>query len=144
MDIHSRTGPCSSQGACRRRNVVRRPVTAALAGGCIGFAEDSDGGVIVARRARGSAAAKRAGWPLLAFLPALPLKPRRRVTARTALSGLSRVPGRTPGRRATAKRPVAQRRTPGRWLRSTYTGPAGSRSYDVYLPAGPRRTVRAP
>ena len=93
------------------------------------------------RRARRSAAAKRAGWPFLAFLPALPPKPRRRVAALTALS---RVPVSTPGPRTAAKRPVAKRRTSGRWLRSTYTGPAGSRSYDVYLPAGHRRTARVP
>jgi poly(hydroxyalkanoate) depolymerase family esterase len=99
----------------------------------------------MARRARRAASAKRAGQSLFAFLPALPVRRRRRkVVARTALPGLPRVPLPAPARRVAAKRSAARSGTPGRWLRSTYTGPSGSRSYDVYLPAGHRRTTRVP
>jgi poly(hydroxyalkanoate) depolymerase family esterase len=99
----------------------------------------------VARRPRRSASARRAAQPFLAFLPVLPLKPRRRrAPARSALSALSGLPLPAPVRRGAAPRPAAKRRTPGRWLRSTYSGPAGARSYDVYLPAGHRRTTRVP
>jgi poly(hydroxyalkanoate) depolymerase family esterase len=96
-------------------------------------------------RSRRSASAKRAGDPFLAFLPALQVPRRRRkAPARAALSGLSRLPLPTPSRRVATKRPAGKGRAPGRWLRSTYRGPAGSRSYDVYLPAGHRKATRVP
>jgi poly(hydroxyalkanoate) depolymerase family esterase len=98
----------------------------------------------VARRVRRSARVKPGGLPVLPFLPALPVKRRRTAAARTSLSSLARIPSGTAGARVAAKRPAAKGRTPGRWLRSVYTGPAGSRSYDVYLPAGHRRNTRVP
>jgi len=63
-----------------------------------------------------------------------------------AIRQLSRLPFLAPSparRRAAAPRP-AVRRGAGRWVRSTYGGPGGSRAYDVYLPAGHRRAVRVP
>ena len=98
----------------------------------------------MARRSRRSAGAKRAVQPLFAFLPVVPARRRRKSAGRTALQGLARVPLPTPGRRAAPKPPAAKGRTAGRWLRSTYTGLSGSRSYDVYLPAGHRRSTRVP
>src|SRR3954469_8819765 len=94
----------------------------------------------MAGRSRRSARARRAAQPLLAFLPAVPVRPRRRKKA--AVIGLPLVP--LPRKPAKATRPATKGRTAGRWSRSTYTGPAGSRSYDVYLPAGHRRTTRLP
>jgi poly(hydroxyalkanoate) depolymerase family esterase len=94
----------------------------------------------MAGRSRRSARARRAAQPLLAFLPAAPVRPRRRKKA--AVIGLPLVP--LPRKPAKAPRPPVKGRTAGRWSRSTYTGPAGSRSYDVYLPAGHRRTTRMP
>jgi poly(hydroxyalkanoate) depolymerase family esterase len=94
--------------------------------------------------ARRSGRSKRPGAGLLAFLPALSTPRRRRPVARTALSALPGVPVSTPGRRTAATRPVARRRSPGRWLRASHVGPAGSRSYDIYLPMGHRRTTRLP
>jgi poly(hydroxyalkanoate) depolymerase family esterase len=46
--------------------------------------------------------------------------------------------------RSPARTPASRGRTPGRWLRAAYPGPGGARSYDVYLPAGHRRTTRVP
>jgi poly(hydroxyalkanoate) depolymerase family esterase len=94
--------------------------------------------------ARRSGRSKRSGSAFLSFLPPLSPPPRGRKVPRTALSALTRVPVPTPARRTAAARPVARRRTSGRWLRSSHSGPAGSRSYDVYLPAGHRRTTRVP
>src|SRR4051795_3261542 len=53
-------------------------------------------------------------------------------------------PARAPPRRAApppaAPRPVAT----GVWVSGTHAGPAGSRTYDVYVPAGLRRRTLAP
>jgi poly(hydroxyalkanoate) depolymerase family esterase len=93
----------------------------------------------MAGRSRRSARARRAAQPFLAFLPAAPVRRRRK---KPAAAGLPLLP--LPPSRRTATRPATRGRTAGRWSRSTYTGPSGSRSYDVYLPAGHRRTTRLP
>jgi poly(hydroxyalkanoate) depolymerase family esterase len=49
-----------------------------------------------------------------------------------------------PVRRTAAVRPPARRATAGRWSRATFVGSAGTRSYDVYLPAGHRTTTQVP
>jgi poly(hydroxyalkanoate) depolymerase family esterase len=49
-----------------------------------------------------------------------------------------------PVRRAAATRPTPARRTAGRWSRASFAGPAGARSYDVYLPAGHRPKTPVP
>ena len=64
---------------------------------------------------------------LRALLPALPKMPARR----------SR---RAPAPRRTTPRPA----TAGTWIAGTHLGPAGGRSYDVYVPAGLRRRTAAP
>jgi poly(hydroxyalkanoate) depolymerase family esterase len=79
---------------------------------------------------------------VFALLPVLSGR-RRRPAARVGLPSLPRVPIATPAIR-TVTRTAAPRRSPGRWLKSSYAGPAGARSYDVYLPAGHRRTTRMP
>jgi poly(hydroxyalkanoate) depolymerase family esterase len=94
--------------------------------------------------ARRSGRSKRTAPGLLAFLPSLSTPRRRRKVARTVLSALPRVPVSTPRRRTAATRPATPRRSPGRWLRSSHVGPTGSRSYDIYLPTGHRRTTRMP
>jgi poly(hydroxyalkanoate) depolymerase family esterase len=93
----------------------------------------------MARRSRRSGSSKRTALPLLPFLSARPSPRKRAPVAGRALSPLSSVPLPIPARRAPAVRKGA-----GRWLRSTHVGPAGSRVYDVYLPAGHRRTTRLP
>src|SRR4051812_11147992 len=90
-------------------------------------------------RARLARSSGRSAVRLLRVLQGLPAtgkarKPARRASARKP-AAVSSASGRTPAPRG---------RTPGRWLRATHTGPAGARSYDVYLPAGHRRTARVP
>ncbi|WP_167761654.1 PHB depolymerase family esterase [Blastococcus sp. CT_GayMR19] len=102
----------------------------------------------MARRRR-SASATRSGLLSLPFLVPVPSVRRRKVAARRALSALTGVAVPKPARRTAATRSPSKRlpptpRTAGRWLRSTHLGAAGSRSYDVYLPAGHRRSVRVP
>ena len=93
--------------------------------------------------ARRSSASKRSRPILFGLLPSLPRK-RRRPAARIALPTLPRVPVATPALRKAVTRPAIRRPAPGRWLHSRHVGPAGSRSYDVYLPAGHRRATRMP
>src|SRR4051812_2838492 len=97
----------------------------------------------MAGRSRRSARALRAAQPFLAFLPAVPARRRRKKPAAAGLPLLPLPPSRRTATRP-ATRPATRGRTAGRWSRSTYTGPAGSRSYDVYLPAGHRKTTRLP
>src|SRR4051794_41045079 len=90
--------------------------------------------------ARRSGRARRrpaAGLPLLPFLPSWPVPGRRGAGRRKAALPLPASPTRR-------RRPAAATRPAGRWLRSSWTGTAGSRSYDIYLPAGHRRTARVP
>jgi poly(hydroxyalkanoate) depolymerase family esterase len=94
--------------------------------------------------ARRSGRSKRSAPGLLAFLPKVATPRRRRSVIRAALPALPKVPVRRPKRRTAAIRPAAPSRSPGRWLRSSHVGPAGARSYDIYLPAGHRRTTRMP
>ena len=96
----------------------------------------------MARRSGGSRRA-RASNPFLPFLPSLPTARRRVRRAATGLS-LPGLPAPAKKKAAPRRRPGAGTRTAGRWLSSSWTGPAGSRSYDVYLPAGHRRTSRVP
>jgi poly(hydroxyalkanoate) depolymerase family esterase len=78
---------------------------------------------------------------LFGLLPSLPKKRRRRPAAPIALPALLRPAATPPVRKASG---AGRRRSPGRWLHSSHVGSAGSRSYDVYLPAGHRRTTRMP
>src|SRR5689334_2950479 len=64
---------------------------------------------------------------LRAMMPRIPKAPARRPH-----------PAPSPARRA--PRPA----TAGRWVSGTHVGPAGGRSYDVYLPVGLRRRTRVP
>jgi poly(hydroxyalkanoate) depolymerase family esterase len=82
---------------------------------------------------------RTAGLPLLPFLPGLP-QARRRAAGSTAraVRALKAAPAPRP------RRPTGSRKPAGRWLRASWTGMAGSRSYEVYLPAGHRRTSRVP
>ena len=98
----------------------------------------------MARRPRRSGRAGRSGLPALPFLFALPRPRRRKAQPRVRSSAASPVAPPAPARRPAVRRVAARRPPGGRWLRSTHVGPAGSRSYDVYLPAGHRRTTRVP
>jgi poly(hydroxyalkanoate) depolymerase family esterase len=95
----------------------------------------------LARRPRRSTAARRSGLPSFPFLGPLAVALRPKAVAKRAVPKLAAVAVPSAPRR---RKPVVRPRTPGRWLRSTHVGPAGSRSYDVYLPAGHRRTVPVP
>jgi poly(hydroxyalkanoate) depolymerase family esterase len=96
----------------------------------------------MARRSRRS---KRSPADLFALLPSLPRpRRRRRPAARGGLPPLPRVAVVPTAVRPAVTRPAARRRSPGRWLKASHAGSAGSRSYDVYLPAGHRRTTRMP
>ena len=97
----------------------------------------------MARRSGRSSRSKRAALPFLPFLPAPPRKRRAaaRRTTKAAPLGLP-VPG--PARRSAAPGADPTRPAGGRWLRAGHSGPAGSRSYDVYLPAGHRRSTPVP
>ena len=95
----------------------------------------------MARRSGGSKRSALTGFP---FLVPVPSPRKRKAVTRQALSALSGVPLPAPARRAPAARPVARKATPGRWLRANHVGSAGARGYDVYLPAGHRRTTRMP
>lgn len=90
----------------------------------------------------------RSAWNRLPFLPVIRGLPAARTRTSRQGTAAQPVPGRVPRvrppRRVTVPRPVAPRRSPGRWLSLTHSGPAGSRSYEVYLPAGHRRTTRVP
>jgi poly(hydroxyalkanoate) depolymerase family esterase len=70
--------------------------------------------------------------------------PRRRST-RALTSGLrALLPTRRSRRAAGARRPPPAPATAGTWVVGTHLGPAGGRSYDVYVPAGLRRRTAAP
>ena len=79
--------------------------------------------------------------PLPFLAPPVPARRARSPAARSRRCPACRCRSPTP---RGGDPPRRRRRTPGRWLRSNHAGPAGSRSYDVYLPAGHRRTTRAP
>jgi poly(hydroxyalkanoate) depolymerase family esterase len=94
----------------------------------------------MARRSGRTRRRRTAGVPLLPFLPRLP-PPRRRRAARSAAALPVPVkPPKPPRRQGSAP----GRRPAGRWLRATWTGAAGSPAYEIYLPAGYRRTARVP
>jgi poly(hydroxyalkanoate) depolymerase family esterase len=96
----------------------------------------------MARRAARFPRGRHAGMPNLPILPSFLARHRRpSVDVGKALA----LPA--PAAKAAPPRPrrrSAGARTAGRWLRSSWTGPAGSRAYDIYLPAGHRRTTRVP
>ncbi len=92
--------------------------------------------------ARRSGRSKRASPGLFGLLPSLPRRRRRRRAV--ARITLPRVPKAAPAIRTAVPRPVTRRRSPGRWLKANHVSAAGSRSFDVYLPAGHRRTTRMP
>ena len=92
----------------------------------------------MARRSGRSSRSKHAALPLLPFQPAPPRK--RSAAARTTKAA----PLGLLARRTGAPRTNPARQVGGRWLRSSHSGPAGSRSYDVYLPAGHRRYTPVP
>jgi poly(hydroxyalkanoate) depolymerase family esterase len=74
--------------------------------------------------------------------------PRRRSTRafssglRALLPDLRRRPARKP-KAAPARKPARQAAA-GTWVAGSHIGPAGGRSYDVYVPAGLRRRTAAP
>lgn len=88
----------------------------------------------------------RTGRQMRALARAL-LQPVRRRKRRTGAAKVVRAPKRTlprlPARPAAPATTRKSKRT-GTWLPATYRGPAGSRSYFVYVPAGVRRNSRLP
>ena len=76
--------------------------------------------------------------------------PRRRSTRaftsglRALLPALPKMPGRRSRRAPAPRRTTPRPATAGTWIAGTHLGPAGGRSYDVYLPAGLRRRTAAP
>ncbi|WP_222272371.1 extracellular catalytic domain type 1 short-chain-length polyhydroxyalkanoate depolymerase [Modestobacter marinus] len=96
----------------------------------------------MARRSGRSSRSKRAALPLFPFLLAPPRK--RRTAARATKAAPLGLPVPGPARRTGAPRTNPARPGSGRWLRASHSGPAGSRSYDVYLPAGHRRSTPVP
>ncbi len=99
----------------------------------------------MARRSGRRSRAAGSAFPLPGLLRSLTAPRRRRGGSQgAAAAALSLVPlPSTP--RLRSKLGAGTGRGPtGRWLTAAYTGPAGSRSYDVYLPAGHRRSTRVP
>jgi poly(hydroxyalkanoate) depolymerase family esterase len=96
----------------------------------------------MARRSGSSKRSALPGFPQLAA--ALPSPRRRKALIRRALSTLPAGALPKPARAKAATKPGVRRPSAGRWLRSNHVGPAGSRGYDVYLPAGHRRATRMP
>ena len=76
--------------------------------------------------------------------------PRRRSTRaltsglRALLPALPKMPGRRSRRAPAPRRTTPRPATAGTWIAGTHLGPAGGRSYDVYVPAGLRRRTAAP
>jgi poly(hydroxyalkanoate) depolymerase family esterase len=78
---------------------------------------------------------------LRALLPGLPKAPKR--AKRPSLPRLP-LPGRPRPRKAAAPPAAPRPAAAGVWVGGTHAGPAGSRTYDVYVPAGLRRRTLAP
>jgi poly(hydroxyalkanoate) depolymerase family esterase len=90
---------------------------------------------------------------LRAFLPTLPKRPKAAKRGGKRATGVGALPLPAlpslplPGR--SRPKPAPPRRAPrpaaeGTWVSGAHLGPAGGRSYDVYVPAGLRRRTAAP